>query len=345
MKSLILLISILLCTIVLKGQEGYSLDINEENFKYDTSRIVDLSDKLNIYAGFFGKIHSIELNNSDLDKKLIYEPNGKTSIGLGFNYKWIGLSASFSPGFLNSDDDIYGETESLDLQLNLYARSFGVDAYFQYYKGFYLRNPDDFTSWDKESFPLRPDLESFSFGLSSYYFTNHKKFSYKAAYTRTQIQKRNAGSFIVGAFFNMNLAGVPGYITPVEFSDTLSSYYNINGYTTSSIGISAGYTYTVNFLKRFFFNAALVPGLGLRNAEFWSNGETQKQDPTITGSVTLRLALGFEGKRIYAGIRANTFADSYEYESVEISSTAGNIRFYIGKRFNVNKKSHKRNNN
>jgi len=335
MKKTILLTLLIFVSFNLFSNEEGILNILFKPFKFDTLRISDQSQKLNLYTGFFNKFHSIELNNSTLDKKLRLEPNGKTSIGLGFNYKWIGLSASFSPGFLNKDDEIYGKTKSFDTQINLYANSFGADAYLQYYKGFYMKNPDNFINWQNDEYPFRPDLESYAFGLSTFYFTNNKKFSYKAAFTRTQIQKKSAGSFMAGAYFTLNNANIPNGLVPDELPDSLITYYNIEGYKTGSIGVSAGYTYTLVFFKRFFINGSLVPGLGIRAAEFRANDITNKQDASITASVTSRLALGYEGKKLYAGIRIISIVDSYKYESVDISSSSGNMRFYIGKRFNT----------
>ncbi len=341
-RFFLLLILAFSCTkLVSQDMENVSVTLTQSEMKYDTTRIINLTDKLNLYTGFFGKIHNIELTNSDINKKLILEPNGKTSIGLGFNYKWIGLGVNFSPGFLNQDNEKYGNTESLDLQLNLYARTFGIDAYLQYYKGFYQKNPDDFMNWTNENYPLRPNLESFSFGLSGYYFTNHKRFSYKAAFTRNQVQKKSAGSFIAGAFINASVASAPKGFIPQELPDSLSLYYNMEGYVTSSLGVSCGYTYTF-VVKRFFFNATLVPGLGIRNAEFLINNNSAKEDATISASVNLRAAIGYEGKKIYAGLTMVSSADTYSYESVDISSSSGNIKLFIGKRFNASTLFHKK---
>lgn len=336
MKYCLLLIIIISVNIGLYAQnvESVSSSLSVKNLNYDTTRISDLSHQLNIYTGFLGKIHNIELTNSDINKKIILEPNGNTSISVGFHYKWIGLGVNISPGFMNQDNDIYGNTESLDLQLNLYARKFVVDAYMQYYQGFYQKNPDDFMHWTNDNYPLRSDLESFSFGLSGYYFTNHKKFSYKAAFTRNQIQKRSAGSFIAGAFINGNVASAPGSFIPNELPDSLNSYFTMDGYITTSLGLACGYTHTF-VVKRFFFNATLVPGLGMRNAEFLLNNTSAKEDATISASVNLRAAIGYEGKNIYAGLTLVSSADTYSYESVDISSSSGNIRLFIGKRFNV----------
>ena len=107
MKKVLLIILFAGTIASLFSQDLESASINIKDVKYDTTKISDLSDKLNIYLGFFGKFHTLELDNPDVNKKLILEPNGTTSIGLGFNYKWIGLSAGISPGFMNQDDEIY----------------------------------------------------------------------------------------------------------------------------------------------------------------------------------------------------------------------------------------------
>lgn len=335
MKKYLLPILLTINILNLYSQELVSKDYKQNEIKYDTLKILDLSQKLNIYTGLSGKIHSIEMDNSVLHKTLKLEPNGKTSIDLGFSYKWIGLGVSFTPKFLNSDNEIYGNSERFDTQFNIYMRKLGIDAYLQYYKGFYLKNPDDFISWPNEYFPLRPDLESFSFGLSGYYFFNNKNFSYKAAYTRTQIQKKSAGSLVLGLYLSFNTASALGGFIPQELPDSLINYYNIDGYLTSSLVGSIGYTYTLVFLKRFFINLSVVPGLGFRNAEYWSDGVNTKQEAVPTVSLTARGALGYEGKNIYAGLSLVSFVDSYETESLSIASSTGNLKLFVGTRLGV----------
>lgn len=336
MKRIIFILIILQYFFISNAQHDTLVEQAPE-LKYDTSRIADVSEKLAVYAGISGKIHTIELSDQITGKKLSFQPNGKTSIGLGFGYKWLGLGLSFSPGFMNKDDDIYGKTESFDTQLNIYSRFFGVDAYLLYYKGFYLKNPTDFTNWQNDFFPQKNDLESFSFGLAAYYFSNHKRFSYKAAFTRNQIQKRSAGAFIAGVFINANVAASPGGFLPAELPDSLQKYFPIEAIITYSTGISLGYTHTFVFLKRFFINLSLVPGFAYRHARYQRGGEEVELTPVVTASLTSRLSIGYEGKRLYAGFALVSLIDSYTYETIDISSSTGNIRFFVGKRFDLSK--------
>ncbi len=303
--------------------------------KYDTSRIVDFSDKLAIYFNISGKVNSIDIQSITTEKQLQLLPNGSTSIGLGLDYKWIGLGFSFSPGFLNKDDAIYGSTKRIDMQLNYYRNSFGIDAYMKYYKGFYLENPDDFINWPNREFPLLQGMETLGAGISAYYVFNNKKFSYKAAFPRTMWQKRSAGSFILGAYLNLNVCNAPDGVLPPELPDSLSANFDIRGFSNAIAGIAFGYTYTWVIKKRFFMNLSVVPGIGSAHPEVITSIEDKKYSPRATASITSRVSLGYEGKRLYYGFNVVSMIDNFSYENIDVSTTTGNLRFFIGKRFDV----------
>lgn len=320
-----------------QAQSEDTLHVNDARLKYDTLYIADLSDKLAVYLNFSGKIHQIAISSVNSEKDLTLLPNGYATVGIGLDYKWLGLGASFSLNSLNKDDEIYGKTEKIDMQVNCYTRSFGIDGYFKYYKGFYLENPLDFMEWQNVQYPLLQDMETFAAGLSAYYFFNHKKFSFKAAYPRTQMQKKNAGSFISGAYLNYNIALSPGGFLPAELPDSLIDDFDVDAFTNARIGISFGYTYTLLIRKKFFTNLALVPGFAYTKSEISRSLQNPNSFEGISASITFRLAMGYEGKHLYWGFNLVSMADSFQYENMDISATTGNLRFFIGKRFNIKK--------
>jgi len=342
MKKIILLLAFLSCANLFLAQKDDKLYVDEKKIKYDTSRIIDLSEKLGIYINTSSKYNNLELKDLNTKKKLKLQPNGQTNLGFGFNYKWIGLGVAFGLPFMNRDDDKYGSTKRTDYQLNLFARSFGIDAYLQNYIGFYLSNPDDYIDSIFTEFPNLSDMETVSLGLSAYYIFNNRKFSYKAGFTRNQIQKKSAGSLILGAFYDLNYAYSPNGFVPEELPDSIKENYSLRGFGTSVMGISIGYTYTL-VLKRFFINLSLVPGIGIRYSEIIHKDQVLKLDPTASGSITFRFSLGYEGKHIYTGLSTVNSINSYNYQSIEISASTGNFKFYVGKRFNfsLRRKKHK----
>lgn len=338
MKKLLFLLIFSFFSCIVFAQEDSSFHLWKKNFKIDTSRIIDLSDKLGIYIYTTSKQNSLELKDLYTNKKLKLQPNGQTNLGFGFNYKWIRLGVAFGLPFLNKDDEKFGETKRLDLQLNIFMRSLGIDTYYQKYTGFYLNNPDDHVDSIYSFHPNISDMETSSLGLSAYYFFNSEKFSYKAAYTRNQIQKKSAGAFILGGFFNLNYAYSPSGFVPEELPDSIHDNYTLRGFETNVMGISFGYTYTLVFLKQFYVNASFVPGTGLRFSKIKKKDETEILLPVISGSATIRFSLGYESKHLYAGIKAISSINSYNYNTIDISSSTGNLQFYVGKRFDLNKK-------
>ncbi len=331
------IIFLFFCSFSINAQKDVKTSIKYRKVRHDTSKIKDMSHKLAIYTNTISKFNIIEIENIVTKDKLKLKPNGQTNVGLGFNYKWLGLGASFSLPFINKDDAIYGETKRFDTQLNIFSKWFGIDAHLQYYKGFYLENPKDFQIWNEIFFPQIDDIETLSIGASAYYFFNNKNFSYKAAFTRTQIQNKSSGAFILGGFYNLDIISAHSSLIPSEFNDTLIDDFDIYAYSTVLIGLSFGYTHTF-VINHFFINLSLVPGLGVRASKLWTSGTNGKIDPTLSGSITTRAALGYEGKHFYCGLNMVSNTNSYQNKQYEISLSKGNIKFYVGKRFNIGSK-------
>ena len=336
--NILIIIVALFFNINIYSQKEVNINLKLKKVRHDTSKIEDMSHKLALYANTISKFHNIEIKNIETTDKLKIKPNGQTNVGLGFNYKWLGLGASFSLPFMNKDDKIYGKTKRFDTQLNIFSKWFGLHAHLQYYKGFYLENPKDFQIWNEEFYPQIGDIEALSLGVAAYYFFNNKNFSYKAAYTRTQIQKKSAGAFILGGFYNLDIALAPSSFVPYELNNPdIANDFDINAYSTAIIGLSIGYTYTF-VIKRFFINLSLVPGFGARVVKLWANNQQYKISPTLSSSVTTRISLGYEGKHLYWGLNIINNSNSYQHEKYEIESSTGNIKLFIGKRFNFSLK-------
>lgn len=268
-----------------------------------------------------------------------FQPNGQTNLGLGFNYKWMGIGLSVGIPFFNRDNAVYGETNRFDLQLNLYSRFCGINAYYQKYQGFYLSNPKDFSIWDKTNYPTLSDMECSSMGISAFYWFNHDKFSYKAAYVRNEVQKKSAGGLVLGIYADADVVSSPSGFIPDELPDSLINIFDFKGYSTYVIGITTGYAYTLKLFKRAYINLSLAPGLGYRQLSIWYINSTDKTKPSLSGSLKGKFSIGLETKYFYIGLSSIASIESFKYEEVDISSTSGQTRFYVGKRFKTGKKN------
>jgi hypothetical protein len=311
----------------------------------DTSKTsdsyIDYSDQLLIKVMSVAKSNNLQLLNKNDGSSIMLKPYGISSLGFGFNYKWLGLGIAFGMPASPEDEKTYGKTKRFDFQLNVYSKKFVVDAFAQRYKGFYVENASELINWEETSFPKHESMKTFAMGVGGYYVFNHDKLSYKAAYVRNSVQKKSAGSFLLGGFYNIDHGGfdgeenssfVPNYF-PIEIQDSLP----IDEYTSRSAGVSFGYTYTLVFLKRCFINISLIPGIGVKSLHVTKEGEKIKET-TGVGRFNGRLALGYEGKHFLLGITTNTVTGNLEFEDYDIKPTTTNAKFFIAKRFSIKKK-------
>ena len=308
-------------------------EISGNKTKFDTTYIENVSDKLAIRIYNIWKNTELKLTELNTNKYLSIKPNGSTNIGLGFNYKWMGLGIAFGMPFINNDDDIYGKTKRFDFQLNLYGRSMGADIYFQSYKGFYISNPEMFVSWDKEEYPILNDMQVIAAGASVYYFFNHKRFSYRAAFIRNEIQKKGQGSMILGVYYGLNSAFDKTGFLSNQLKDTLGTLFDIYSFNSNNFGISFGYAFTFVIAKRFFINLSLVQGLGGVMTKISTSNKVSRLAPHLAVRYIARFALGYEHRNFYLGFTAYSTGSSSKYNYIRIEPSTGNMKLFFGKRF------------
>ena len=304
---------------------------------FDTTRIKDSSSHLSLWLYAINKNSFLKILNETEKKTLEIRPNEQVNIGLGFNYKWMGLGIAFKPPFNSNDDDVYGKTSRLDIQFNIFAKSYGIDLTAQYYKGYYVSNPQSIITWNKKDYPLLGDLETVKFELSTYYFSNSKKFSYRAAYDRNEIQLKGAGSPIFGFYYRLSASGTDNKgMIPEEFKE-IKSRFDIYSYIGNNYGISIGYTHTFVLWKNIFINLTFVPGLGGQSVKVDTKGEGLRKANSLSARLLFRSAIGYEHKYFYIGLSNLVISNDISYDDVSIFSSTTKFRIYVGKRFNLKK--------
>ena len=125
------------------GDETDSLSVDSANVYFE-----DLTDLLSLRLFTLTKSNTLEII-SPPQGRIILKPNGNTGLGMGFNYKFIGLALSYGLPTSQSRIDKYGKTNSFDVQVSFFGKRIGMDAYLQEYKGFlaHLKTAEDMYSW------------------------------------------------------------------------------------------------------------------------------------------------------------------------------------------------------
>lgn len=337
----IILFAFILFTFSAFAQSQIELDPTPVDSTEDNDYFIDYSNQLLLKVMTVVKSNNQQITNTNNYQSIKLKPAGTTSLGVGFNYKWLGLGIAFGLPTSAESDSLYGKTKRFDFQLNIYSKKFVVDAFAQQYKGMYIENPKKLTAWTAKKFPQRDSMQTNSVGVAGFYVFNNKKLSYKAAYVRNAVQKKSAGSFLLGGYYNIDYAGfekgATSFFVPNDFPQEVKDTFAINTYKSNNYGISFGYTYTFVFKKKWFINLTVLPGVGAQNLIVYNKGIKDVVKEAAT-RVSGRVAVGYENNDLSVGLTSFGTTGSFEYNQYEIEPSTENIRFFIAKRFNVKKK-------
>lgn len=276
---------------------------------------------------------NFELAKADRSALLTYKPNNTYSLGLGVYLFEVGLELGFAIPLKEQSIDRFGESEVRDIQLNLLAKRWGVDIFYQRYSGFYLLDNENEPRVN-EPFPQRPDIDTKNFGVTGHYVFNNQKFSFRSAYNFSERQLYSKGSFLLFAAINTFRVAADSSIVNHNRQMDFGSDVDFTRLRYTTFSIAPGYTYNLTY-KNFFLNTTLSFG----PAHHWINydlegSEAEHNDIAINSFITARVAIGYNGYRLFGGISFISQGSSIKFEDVNFSNNNGVFKIIMGYRFN-----------
>jgi hypothetical protein len=306
----------------------------------DTSYVRDLSRDLTTRLYFSRKYTGYGVRDYRQRQELLYRPNSRLNVGIGFNYAFAGVNIAVNLPGANNDDDRYGQTRFLDAQSHVYLPRFALDVYLQHYRGYYLNKPQNWVeNWQPGSpHPQRGDLRTTSSGFNVQYIFNHRRFSYRAAYQQNAWQKKSAGTFLLGSeWYFIRMRADSSVTAPAGESASFLGGAAFQGSDVYSLGANAGYAHTFVYKSHFFLTLSLVGGLGLGYTRLEVPGAA---DPVRWGwhvNNTARIAVGYNSARYFVGLSVVNLAmrSQTPVGRSTLSYDTGNIRLNFCRRFTV----------
>jgi hypothetical protein len=177
-----------------------------------------------------------------------------TSLGLWVGYRGYGFGYSKE----------IGKTSGSTFSFGAMGGSFGLNLRISSYRSdmpnIYI-NGEEITSYDSDDGRLEDPINVRSLFLDGYYMFNGKHFSYAAAYDQSLIQKRSAGSLVVGGMYCHNRAD---YSADSNWLITamMKSVGKVK-FTQGSLG--AGYAYNWVPARGWLISAMAMPMLTFYN--------------------------------------------------------------------------------
>ncbi len=324
-------LTLLLFILTVAGVNAQKKVINDPNY-YETFP-EKLTGRLYLSQKFLKFTIPPSGNQTDLE----YKANTKMNLGMGITYHSISANIFYGFAFLNKDT-AKGKTKGLDLQLHIYPRRWAIDVTALFPKGYYAF-PKGYASSNPNRYYYRPDIKLTLFGVSAYKVPNKEKFSYRAAISQNEWQKKSAGSPLYGGTIYYGTAKGDSALVPksIESAFPQKGITNIN---FMALGGGVGYAYTIVIDKHFFITASAVANLDLTlTSEEGPNGKNRKT--TIGPSVVAKAAFGYNSPTWSVGInglgsalwtKGNASPNNYYLPT-------GNIRLIISRKFNLKKNS------
>lgn len=309
--------------------------------KKDTNYIESYYNDLiiRLYSG--EKTHSLYLSDMNTPYRLKYLPNGYFNLGAGVNFRSFGLSlATKIPIFQNSINR-HGETKRFGIQSYIYSSKFTVDLLTSFLKGYYLVNsPDHFSNYTKDKEYQRPDISSANIGVSINYIFNNEHFSYRAAFSDTERQKRSAGSLIAGGSVISYQTKADSSIVPREIG---SNYFrksrDISEFGVLAINANIGYAYSLIFLKHGICTLSYILGAGVQDNTFDRELNEVISHWRFSMNHSIRVGVGYRFNRYYLrlGIIRSTQYTNLKYNDLSIGNGTNFMQVSLGKRFTLRK--------
>lgn len=282
-------------------------------------------------------------------QEIVLSPEFNYKIGPYFGYRWLFLGYTLDVKHLHLKRQNH---QRQDYDLSFYTSMVGIDLHYRRtgddYKIRSMNLGDDIDTQNIKGTDFG-GLTSIVKGFNLYYVFNHKKFSFPAAYSQTNTQRRSAGTAIAGISYsrhtlNIDWAALDNLISNKlpEANKTILRDSTIAGgkvrYTDFSF--SGGYAYNWVFARNCLLSAVLSAALAYNRTKGTASGDRFSlrnfsfKNMNIDG--VARFAFVWNNTRWFFG--ASAIMHTYNYRQSRYSTTNlfGTLNFYVG--FNFGRK-------
>ncbi|MGZ3862826.1 MAG: DUF4421 family protein [Bacteroidia bacterium] len=303
-------------------------------FAQDTSYVRSPVYKDNIRITSGAVMQHIDLISTAHGKDVansVLVPNVSDNLRIGFTWHFLSLGYTTHIPNIYFSKEKFGTTKYNDFTLNFYGKWFGCEMIYRQYDGLFSPN-NNYTSS-----VIRPDVSFLHAGMTLVFIGNSKHFSYKAAFSRSRIQKKSAGGFVMMLECSYRkLKGDTSIIAPnlnsVYYFD---DYRSLNGVGFTSLLARPGYAYNFVFKGGKFYVCPLLTLSGGVSIYNISTDFTSKYIVGLHTDLAFRLSGGYEsGKRFFASLAYNSDVNTnYFTKTILLNHTTFSVLLTVGLRF------------
>lgn len=288
------------------------------------------------------------ISNND-NFSVTFAPQWNYKLGPYFGWRWIFLGYTLDINHLDLSHD---DRQRQELDLSLYTNLFGIDLY-------YRKSGDDYKvrrlrlGEGVDTKPMRGaefhGFRSSVKGFNIYYILNHHKFSYPAAFSQSTVQRRSAGTPLLGFAYTVHKVSVDW----TQLQDLIDQRLDMSGFVAPQdsnyrgfnikyldVSLSGGYAYNWVFARNWLFSASLSVALAYKHSYGGPDKSIEMRKGFSFHNFGLdginRLGLVYNNSKWYFGVNSTLNAFNYDKSNFSLNTFFGNLNFYVG--FNFGKK-------
>ena len=298
--------------------------------------------------------------NNVKGQKISFAPDLSWRFGPYVGWSWMFLGYTLDLKHLNASSS---HSSKKEFNISLYSSMIGIDFFWRETgNDYHIQHMSLGDDGDQDVLHgVKFDgLKASIRGLNLYYIFNHRKFSYPAAYSQSTMQRRSAGSWMVGLGYTRHELEVDwGKLTTL--TDTylnhdatqsdkakIDSSLMFSKVKYSDYSATIGYGYNWVFARNILFNASLSMGLAYNQ----SSSNNDENDKSQTRNFQFRnfnldgvgrFGIVYNNMRWYVGASAVIHTYNYKKDNFSTNNSFGSANIYVGYNFGAKKQYRKKN--
>ena len=244
------------------------------------------------------------------------------TLSMAVAYRGLGLGVAVNPA------KFAGKCKDFEYNLNSYSNRYGFDVVFLSSKTYH-----GYKAADAERIDIhKGQISQNALNLNFYYAFNYRRFSFPAAFSQSYIQKRSAGSWMIGASFD-------------------GSKTELNDMTIrlNEFAVGAGYAYNLVIARHWLCHLSALPTMTIYSHDYTKTRTSADEDnaPSATSTVrhdmkyhfpsaiiTGRAAAVYSWRNKFAGATAvYNYSVAGNEDHLKVRRNKWRVRMFFGFRF------------
>ena len=300
------------------------LAANYHKVKYDTAYIGRPDARWTIkYRGNLSGADMRTTNVTDgVQNRSRVTADCRGTLSMAVAYRGLGLGVAVNP------TKFAGKCKDFEYNLNSYSNRYGFDVVFLSSKTYH-----GYKAADAERIDIhKGQISQNALNLNFYYAFNYRRFSFPAAFSQSYIQKRSAGSWMIGASFDGS---------KTELSDMTIRL--------NEFAVGAGYAYNLVIARHWLCHLSALPTMTIYSHDYTKTRTSADEDnaPSATSTVrhdmkyhfpsaiiTGRGAVVYSWRNKFAGATAvYNYSVAGNEDHLQVRRNKWRVRMFFGFRF------------